>query len=440
MKKIGMIMMVLILLASCVKTPPASSAVALNKESIVLEQEFVDYTKEENRDKIYENWRNGEEYLMKNPLFPQFYQDYWGFSNELFQKLAKEGNLIFSPLSAYIPLSELSYTMDDNCLPKEELIRLLRANSASPYWTKMLIDNFRASGYLIGSSMWISHQVDPDISFLKENLSSDIYRIDFADKDAPAQQMEWIHKWTNGFLKEQVKAEDFGDPSTPEKSLVCRLIGATYIKDAWNKEYFSDPKDGIFYAESGKEQKVPFLHSNDIKTIYQKQADYEMVRIPMREGYFTVILPAEGKTVNQLLQDNVLEAVSQVDNWEEVEAKVIMPDFTQSSRMEILPILKELGYTEIAEFQKGYEKLVGKNPDGSDAECAVTQILQESKIEVKKEGIQAASYTKVEVTKDEAVMIDQVKKVTVEVNRPYIYLITDRKNLPSFIGVNRELE
>lgn len=212
-------------------------------------------------------------------------------------------------------------------MPKEERIRLLRANSAMNYWTGMLMDNFRASRYLVGSSIWISEDAEPDLLFLKEHVRSDIFRIDFADEKAPAQQTEWINKWTNNFIKEQVKTEDFKDTSTPMAALVCRLIGTTYMKDSWEKEFFSEPKEGIFHTESGKEQKVPFLHSGDINTVYQKQLDYEMLKIPMTEGNFVVILPSKGVAINDLLKKDVLEEASRDQNWNNVEAKVIIPDF-----------------------------------------------------------------------------------------------------------------
>lgn len=81
--------------------------------------------------------------------------------------------------------------------------------------------------------------------------------------------------------------------------------------------------------------------------------------------------------------------------------------------------------------------LVRKHPDGRDIKCMVSKVLQQSKIEVKKEGIQAAAYTQVDVVKESAMIIEEVKEINMEVNRPYLYILTDRSNLPSFIGVNK---
>lgn len=437
MKKIALLMVLALLVSGCGAGKNVGKMV-LKADNIVVEREFIDYSEEENRYKIYDKWLEGEQRLATHPMFSNFAEDYWGFSNDLFKLLGKEGNVIFSPLSSYIPLSELSYAMDD-CPPKEELIKLLRANSANEYWTKLLMESFQADGYLVGSSIWINDRCQPDKAFLKEKLSSDVFQVNFSDKKVVDMQTGWINKWTKGFLKEQVKPQDFTDQPSAEGGLVCRLIGTSYVKDSWDDDYFSKPKNDIFYAASGQ-QTVPFLHSREINTIYQKRETYETVRIPLDNGYFILVLPREETSVDKVLAGDVLNEIRDNQSWENVKAEIIMPDFTASSRMEILPILKELGYQEIIKFQEGYGKLVGKKEDGTERTCAISQILQESKIEVKKEGIQAASYTKVDVKESMALLEDEIKKVKINVNRPYLYLITDRNNLPSFIGVNREFE
>ena len=69
--------------------------------------------------------------------------------------------------------------------------------------------------------------------------------------------------------------------------------------------------------------------------------------------------------------------------------------------------------------------------------CRISQVLQESKIEVKKNGIEAASFTKVDIDKTTA-MEEEPEKVEIYVNRPYLYVITESGGLPSFLGVNRD--
>ena len=189
--------------------------------------------------------------------------------------------------------------------------------------------------------------------------------------------------------------------------------------------------------ENGKEAKIPFLHASKIETRYQNGKNFEMVAIPMRAGSFIIVLPKEGHTVQELLEQNILLKTDEDDGWESVEAEIRMPDFTQSSRIELLPVLNALGYHEISKYQVGYEKLVGKSVDGSSKECSVSQVLQESKIEVKKDGMEAASYTKVDIELKSAPM-EEVKKITMSVNRPYLYMVIGRNGLPSFIGVNQE--
>lgn len=453
MKNIALFMVILILLTACNANTTAQKdtgkpskvenekktdiqVMPLSHKEIVVERELIDYTNPENAYAIYDKWSNGEKTLRQTSGYEGFYQDYWKFSSRIFEKLVKEDNIIFSPLSAYIPLSELSYAMDDSA-PKNELIELLRKNAANEYWTKKLMDQFRVSGYLMGSSIWIADNCTPDIGFLKENLTSDIYRIDFAAPGAEEKQIAWINKWTKGFLSDQIQKDDLGNQSPAGTELACRLIGTAYVKDNWEKEFFGEPKEDTFYRADGTEEKVPFLHGYIHNTVYLKKDGYEMAKIPMANGEMIIVLPEKDSSVEKLLQKDILMEVANEKNWENANVEVKMPDFTQSSRLDLLEILNELGYQEITTLQEGYSKLVGKHPDGRDIKCMVSKVLQQSKIEVKKEGIQAAAYTQVDVVKESAMIIEEVKEINMEVNRPYLYILTDRSNLPSFIGINQ---
>lgn len=418
------------------------SGVSMAKEDIIRQQEWIDYTLPENQEKLRR--QDNEAWLVNQKKYQDFCRDYWAFANTVFSQIAGEGNVIYSPLSAYLPLSELSYALEDGSEPKADLIRLLRANAPEEYWTDKLMQHFQRRGYLTASSIWISKEDQPDLEFLQKNLTSDIYRIDFADKDAPQLQMDWINRWTKGFLKDQVKPEDFkdknkdqnGEISAGREELFCRLIGTTYVKAAWREPFFHEKED-IFYGANGQEQKVPFLLSNPVNMMCYFTDRYQAVRVPLENGDMLVLLPREGESVEQLLQAGVLQEIAVQPEWTKKRVTLHMPDFTQSSRIELLPVLEKLGYTEISQRHTGYVNLAGKNPDGSEKVCRISQVLQESKIEVKKTGIEAASFTTVDVNKTVAIE-EEPENVEVYVNRPYLYVITESGGLPSFLGVNRD--
>ena len=422
-------------------TAQQETAVSMPQENIIRQQEWVDYTLPENREQL---WRQKDEAMLVNQAkYEDFCRDYWTFADAVFSQIAgaaESGNWIYSPLSAYLPLSELSYALEDGSAPKEELIRLLRANAPEEYWTDKLMRHFQQRGYLTTSSIWISQKEEPNLEFLQKNLISDIYRIDFAAKEAAQLQMDWINRWTKGFLKDQVKAEDFKDQSrevSPGEELFCRLIGTTYVKAAWSEPFFHEVKSDIFYGANGQEQKVPFLLSDptDMQCYFTDR--YQVVWVPLENGDMIVLLPREGESVEQLLQAGVLREIAAQPEWTRKKVTLHMPDFTQSSRIELLPALEELGYTAISQPYPGYVNLAGKNSDGSDKLCRISQVLQESKIEVKKNGIEAASFTKVDIDKTTA-MEEEPEKVEIYVNRPYLYIIAESSGLPSFLGVNRD--
>lgn len=439
-KRWAFLLAVLLIGASCLPLEAKEKEVTLPAKNIIREKTPVDYTLKENRDKLYEQWQKGKPMLLKDKDYSKFKKDYWRFTNEIFREVGQKGNMIYSPLSMYLPLSEMSYALEDKSSPKEELVKLLRPSVKDKYWTAMLAENFEGSGYLTASSLWISEQAEPKMEFLKKTLTSDIYRVDFKSEQVMKYQMAWINKWTKGFLKDQVKEEDFKDQSDEREQLVARLIGTTYVKASWKSQYFADPKEDVFFAENGKKQKVPFLSSRPFETVYWEDQDVQAVKVPIQDGCFIALLPKKGKSLSDLLAKDVLLKISEDQRWQKAKVILHMPNFVQSSRLEILPVLEKLGYKEIGMFRPGYANLVGRETDGSDRLCRVAQVLQESKIEVNKEGIEAASYTKVDMNKTSAPPPEKILKVEIKIDRPYLYVLTNQSGLPSFVGINRDFE
>lgn len=432
MKKIVFLLTTALVLAGC-SGRTAWTPAGMAKEDVICQQEFIDYTLPENQKKLSAGEKQAET-LAGNEKYREFYQDYWRFANQTFREIAGQGNWIYSPLSAYLPLSELSYALEDGSAPQADLIRLLRENAPKEYWTKPLMRHFQGQGYLTASSIWLSKDYQPNLQFLQQNLTSDIYRLDFAAEGAAQSQMDWINRWTKGFLKEQVKAKDFQN----QARLLCRLIGTAYVKTAWADDFFKEEQE-IFYGADGQQPDVPFLRSVPTKMLCRFTEQYQAVRIPLKSGYMLVVLPREGETLERLLQSDALLETANGGDWREKHVVLHMPNFTASSRIELLPVLEKLGYTEIGQPNTGYANLAGKAADGSEIESFVAEILQESKIEVKKAGVEAAAYTKVEVKAsgmlEEA---DTSELVEIFVNRPYLYVIADADGLPGFLGVNRD--
>lgn len=431
MKKIAFVLAAVLIVTGC--TGLAQTPAGMAKEAVIRRQEFIDYTLPENQTKL-QTQEKSEQTLARHEDYRKFYRNYWRFANQTFREIAGEGNWIYSPLSAYLPLSELSYALEDGSAPQTDLIRLLRENVPKEYWTELLMKHFQAQGYLTASSIWLSKDYQPNLPFLQKNLTSDIYRIDFAAKDAAQLQMDWVNLWTKGFLKDQVKAEDFKD----KVGLFCRLIGTTYIKAAWTDDFFSEPAEDVFYGADGREQKVPFLCSRPTKMECCFTDRYQAVRVPLESGYLLVMLPREEETVDALLQGDALPEAAVSRNWSEKRVILHMPDFTKSSRIELLPVLEKLGYAEIGRPNIGYVNLAGKTKDGREIESFVDRIFQESKIEVKKAGVEAAAYTVVDVCEGAALEPEKPEMVEIFVNRPYLYMIADADGLPSFLGVNRD--
>lgn len=392
----------------------------------IVEQEFMDYANLETSYNLREDVREDPDVKEIQEMIVADYQD---FAGSLFQKVALEqpGDFIFSPVSAYLPMMELRAVSNEGSVEEDQLRKTLFPVSNEPQLTKKIKDLFNMDGYTLGSSVWIGSIFSPNEEKLKELLSSsDLYQVDFTSKEAEKAQMEWINKWTKGFLAKSIDSEflKVEDPN------IIRLFGTAHFKSNWDEDFFDEEKD-TFFGKSG-EKKMTFLKSSLITSgaSYLEHPNFQAAKIPLRMGNsFVVILPKEGMSPRDLLKENVLKTIYE-SSFEGVDLNIDMPKFENTSSLDLLSSIKNMGCDAITIPSLQYPAL-----SGLDKEIFVSGISQNAKIDVNKDGLEAAAVTKMEIAMDSAAF-DERKVVDLKVDRPYIYIVESSNNLPGFLGIN----
>lgn len=392
------------------------------------------------------NEKNLSKYALHKATIPKETEDelstdeidkYTDFSKTVATELLTnldEKNKIFSPFTLYQALSMLSeITRTDT---KSEIMNLL--NNDDQESLRKTISAFNAQNYqddkngksLIANSVWLVDGYNYNLETLNNvynyyNASS--FMGDVNDSNYSLALRDWIDISTGGILKGSFDNLEFS------KDTVLFLLSAIYFKSAWvdkfNRKF---TKENTFTLSNGKDIKTDFMNIlNNEK--YVEEKTFKLVNRKFKNEFsISLILPNENISIDQLFFDETFnELIYNKKSIEKIENSYIslsIPKFEVSNTLNLNDSLKELGIIKAFDFnQSDFTPL--KDPSELK-NLKVSKVLQGSKITIDEDGGEAGSFTSVEVNTETS---QENKEISF--NRPFIFILYGKDNLPLFIGV-----
>lgn len=341
-------------------------------------------------------------------------------------------NPIYSPVNVYMALSMLAEVTNGTTrqqilqlLGKEDLESLRR--QANDVWNA----TYRKDGAVscvLANSLWLDETIDFVPSTL-ETLANNYYASTYQGTMGSAQfnqtLQDWLNAQTGGLLKEQVQE------LTLDPQAVLALASTVYFQAKWSSEF--DPQktaSGVFHSPSG-EKTVDFLHKEEGGTYYWDDHFGAIARPLENGGSMWFFLPDEGETPQQLLsQPAMMELVQDPMQWQqqkECSVRMAIPKFDVSSQMDLRSGLQNLGITHVFDPDFG-----DFSPITQVAPMFLSRVQHDARVLIDEEGVTAAAYT---VMGRESAEPPAEEIVDFVADRPFVFVITSKDNLPLFIGV-----
>ncbi len=358
-------------------------------------------------------------------LRPAVAQALGGFSVDLLQRLSAVSggkNVFLSPLSVWLALG-MTYN-GASAGTAEGMARALHAEGIS--LDDLNADNAGLMGILsaadpkvqiaIANSIWMRKDFAPEVNadFLNRNrdyYAAAIRGLDFSQSSAADIINKWVQDNTSGNIKDLIQP-----PIHPDT--VMFLINAVHFKAPWKQSF--DPQwtqDDVFTTAGGQQVPAKYLFREEDNLGY---ADDSVIaaRIPYATGRLEMvaILPRQqalGDYVRGLTPQALEETVVKCG---ESSMALRFPKFKLEYEAELNDALKAMGmeaaFGSKADFTAMSETM-GK-------ELFISKVRHKSFIEVNEEGTEASAATSVEIAASAA-------SVSLEFNRPFLYLIRDSK-------------
>lgn len=377
----------------------------------------------------YEDYEAQQELREQNTVDESIINSIKEFSAESASTIlsSKEGNACYSPISLYMALAMLSTGAKGET--QDELLTLLREDDTQYLSEQMgklfrltYVDNEMSKLYMT-NSLWMNGEEEFKQEFV-DNAMSNFYaasnKLDFSDEKSGEVISNWISDNTNELLKPEIKVD-------PMKLIY--IINTIYLKDEWQDNFIEDAtKEDVFTTADGEAVNVDFMTRKFGCTKLIGEGFKAASLYLKNTGKMTFVLPDEGVDVGSLLiSPESIAAMISSENSEYGEVLVSLPKFNFDTEFDLKESLESLGLESMFDGDKA--DLTGI----SDMAGVVSEVKQGSNISINEDGVEAAAYTYVAV--DTAAAPGKNEVLELKFDRPFIFVLQSRNNVPLFIGV-----
>ena len=339
---------------------------------------------------------------------------------DLLSAEASDKNIMFSPTSLNFALGMIAEGAKGET--KEILDDYLGTNDFAAY-AKEYLDKIKAyntedesygyqSKVKIADAVWVDNGLTLQEKFkntVSDSFGAEVEAVDFSAAEKTCDVINsWCDKNTEGLIPKIITPDLINDNTG-----LC-LTNSLYFESGWNGEPWnvSDTEESF-----GKKEKTKYMtctgdqyYENDKATAFGR--DYAnglsfIGILPNDEGNFNL----EDLDIGGLLKSN--------PEYDEVDCK--MPKLNFETSTVLNDMLSSLGLDNLFSSNADFSGIADQNVN-------VDTILQKTKLELDENGTKAAAVTAVTMECMSAAVENEPIIKTVELTRPFAFLIYDRNN------------
>ena len=345
---------------------------------------------------------------------------------------AGEENAVLSPVNIYMALAMLAELTDGES--RAQLLDLIGAQNieavreqAQAIWRACSMD-VEEIQCVLASSIWLRDDlgfVQSTMDTLANTYYASSYRGEMGSGEINRAIQSWLNEQTRGLLEEQAA-------SIETNPLTVLLLATTiYYSAQWTSEFREELNyTDVFHAPSG-DVDAEYMYAGQFMDYFCGEG-WGAVRLSLRGGNsMWFILPDEGVSVDTLLEnEEVMRLMSTGEAGESEYARVYfsVPKFDIASQLDLIDGLKALGVTDV------FDPTVSDfTPMATDTdEIYVSEVTHAARVKIDEEGVEAAAFT---VIVGDAAAAEPEDEIHFTLDRPFLFAISSRDDLPLFAGV-----
>lgn len=395
--------------------------------------DYPDYLSDDSYYTAYNAWRESQNRQYDQPEgYADSLTDF--FYHSMAQFLQGDGNTAYSPVNVYMAMAMLAETTGGNS--RQQILDLFGVDTieqlrqqASHVWNAHYSDDGETT-LLLANSLWLDeaytfHQQTANL--LAESYYASSFRGDLGTEALNKALQAWLNDNTGGLLKDQAENVEL-DPQT-----VFALASTVYFTAGWESKFSkSNTKDAVFHL-SNTDKTVPYMHKTMIGWSYYWSENFTAIYLELTgNNRMWLILPDEGYTTADILSsDDYLRMTLDPGSWENkgsYQINLSLPKFDVVDQMDLIEGMKAMGVTDI------FDHTVSDFTPMTDTPMLyVNQINHAARVSIDEEGCRAAAFTVISVPG--AGPPPELDEIDFVLDRPFLFMVSSRDNLPLFAGV-----
>ena len=384
---------------------------------------------------VYTSWREDRNNQYNQPVG---YADGLNafFQTSMPQFLAGQPgeNAVCSPLNLYMALALLAEVTEGET--RQQVLDLLNSDGidalrtqAGHVWNAHYCAD-SASTCTLANSVWMDSDLSYDGSVLEtltDKYYASAFQGDLGTEEMDKLLQDWINEQTGGLLEEQAQNLHM-DPAT-----VFALASTIYYRAKWTNEFWEGANtEDVFHGTAGD---VTATYMNTCLTYgpYYWGEDFGAVSLGLEDGSkMWLVLPDEGLTPESILSsghalDLILGNPYESENQKSLRVNLSLPKFDIAADRKLNDALKTLGITDVFDPESAEFSLIQ-----TEDSCWLDSVDHAARVAIDEEGVTAAAYTVMMMCGAAMPPEDEMDFI---LNRPFLFVITSRDNLPLFAGV-----
>ncbi len=350
------------------------------------------------------------------------------FALKLFKEVARDENMVISPLSVMFALGMADNGASGNT--KAEIEKVLGYGEESVEGLNSFCKTMLESAQEIDPSTKIEFANAAVVNSLQGKLkaeykstietyySAEICNMEFGKDPVKDFINRWCEQKTHGMIPELLNTEPFPVD-------FAHLLNAVYFKGIWSSQFKKeDSRKESFTDIEGKKHKVNMMHQEDVFDYMVMPEVCQAVRLPFGNQAFRMvfILPFNEKADGL----NDLKEALDIDLWNSISKQfsgcrvdVKIPSFETTFGSNLKEGLQHLGVSEAFDPFNAQFGLMAENNTRF-----VDNIFHKARISVDEQGSEAAAVTDI-IIGAYILCFEQKVPVNFHADRPFIYVITE---------------
>lgn len=388
--------------------------------------------------KMFEPWSQDrwDRYEAYETLDGDRLGEFYKSTCEAFLADSEGKNRVYSPVNVYMALSMLAELTDGQS--RAQILELAGAESieelrqqAGNMW-KANYRNDGATTSILANSIWLDSSAEfnsETLNRLAEDYFASAYRGDLASEDTLNALKDWLNKQTDGLLEEAVNGLRL-PPQT-----VMALCSTICFHAKWDREFNPQNNDiKVFHGSEG-DIETEFMNNTLEYGPYYWGKDYGAISLRFADGgRMWLILPDEGKTVEDLLRDGeYMDMVSgssgsnEWENYKTLKVNCSVPKFDVSSDIDLTKGLIGLGVSDVFNSRRADFTPLSEQAEG----LAVGQAEHAARVVIDEEGCTGVAFTVLAAAGAAMPPEDEIDFV---LDRPFLFVVESDGYQPLFVG------